>query len=106
CDTIGRDYSIKLAYHIWFGIMTYSRHPPGTPGIPYASLISQFCIAQYVHLIDLKPTMFPPTAITWKSLTQSAPRFHHDTTTIPLIERIQSAPSPLEPAFSSYSSDC
>ncbi|KAL6961286.1 hypothetical protein U1Q18_039052, partial [Sarracenia purpurea var. burkii] len=59
---VGRGYSIYLAHRMWSSIMSYSRHPPGTTGVPS------------------------------ESLSWSAARAHLDASDIPVAERIQPCP--------------
>ncbi|KAL6991911.1 hypothetical protein U1Q18_010022, partial [Sarracenia purpurea var. burkii] len=46
---VGRGYSIDLTHRIWSGIKSYSHRPSGIVEVPYASLISRFCLSQSVQ---------------------------------------------------------
>ncbi|KAL6986234.1 hypothetical protein U1Q18_019602 [Sarracenia purpurea var. burkii] len=96
---VSRGYSIDLAHRIWSGIMSYSHHPSGTAGVPYASFISKFYLSQSVQVISSKPALHPPIDIFRESLSRSTARVHLNASDIPVAKCIQPCPLPIEPVF-------
>lgn len=60
---VGLGYSVDLGKKIWTHIFQYAKRPPGTAGIPFASLLTRFMLGENVSTLPDEPTVFPMRAI-------------------------------------------